>query len=343
MTDTQREAFEAHMRSRGEDYLYRRDAPGCTRLGEYCRENVQECWLTWQAAQAALSGAAQEGWRLVPVEPTPDMKIAGDNAGFWCADKWRAMIDAAPSAPAAPAVAPAPKSLNAPDIILSGAQLLEAIDFIAPDRATDPDQLESEVAFWYGEGHSGKAMYIWCAEYPEEGSFVCDGSSVTAAPAQAEQQGEPKAPPGYRLQPISEYEAMCAFVRGEQQGGNPPFANCSFRICDLPGQCRGEGECHHPKAEQQGDGGARNARLLAMLKPGHGLPDAPVEQPSARVELSDERILAVFNKHRNDMTHTVHRVFFEDEWDETQIFEAGCVTFARAILAASAAQTGESK
>lgn len=26
----------------------------------------------------------------------------------------------------------------------------------------------------------------------------------------------------------------------------PPFDNCSFRLCDLPGQCRGEGKCHHP-------------------------------------------------------------------------------------------------
>ena len=31
---------------------------------------------------------------------------------------------------------------------------------------------------------------------------------------------------------------------------NPPFSNCSFRICDLPGQCRAEGECHHPKDKQ---------------------------------------------------------------------------------------------
>lgn len=25
-----------------------------------------------------------------------------------------------------------------------------------------------------------------------------------------------------------------------------PFPNCKFRECDLPGQCRGEGRCHHP-------------------------------------------------------------------------------------------------
>lgn len=84
--------------------------------------------------------------------------------------------------------APEVGKISAPDIILTGAQLLEALEFIAPDRATDPDQLDSEVAFAYGEGHGGKAMYVWCAEYPEERSFVCDGSSVTTVPTQAERK-----------------------------------------------------------------------------------------------------------------------------------------------------------
>lgn len=66
-------------------------------------------------------------------------------------------------------------------LVLTGAQLLEALDFIAPDRATDAEQLESEVAIEYGEGHAGKAMYCWCAEYPEEGSWVLDGKSATVA------------------------------------------------------------------------------------------------------------------------------------------------------------------
>lgn len=25
-----------------------------------------------------------------------------------------------------------------------------------------------------------------------------------------------------------------------------PFPNCQFKVCDLPGQCRAEGKCHHP-------------------------------------------------------------------------------------------------
>ncbi len=37
-----------------------------------------------------------DDWVLVPIEPNVAMKIAGDNAGFWCGDKWKAMIEAAP-------------------------------------------------------------------------------------------------------------------------------------------------------------------------------------------------------------------------------------------------------
>ncbi|MDR8400076.1 hypothetical protein NE850_27585 [Paraburkholderia sp. USG1] len=29
-------------------------------------------------------------------------------------------------------------------------------------------------------------------------------------------------------------------------GTQAPFSNCRFKFCDLPGQCRDEGKCHHP-------------------------------------------------------------------------------------------------
>ncbi|WP_254616614.1 hypothetical protein [Burkholderia metallica] len=66
-------------------------------------------------------------------------------------------------------------------LTLSGAQLLEALDFLAPDR--DRDQLESELTFQRGEGHAGNGMYCWLTEYPEEGALFVDGS--TAIPAEA--------------------------------------------------------------------------------------------------------------------------------------------------------------
>ncbi|HDR8985156.1 TPA: hypothetical protein QDA89_004108 [Burkholderia vietnamiensis] len=94
-------------------------------------------------------------------------------------------------APSQPAAAPLDKpsvndtiTFSGDSLTLSGAQLLEALDFIAPDR--DADQLESEVTIQYGEGHTGKGMYCWCTEYPEEGAIFIDGSTaVPAAPAPA--------------------------------------------------------------------------------------------------------------------------------------------------------------
>ncbi|MFY1855200.1 hypothetical protein ACOTBX_24675 [Achromobacter xylosoxidans] len=42
----------------------------------------------------------------------------------------------------------------------------------------------------------------------------------------------------------------------------PPFDNCSFRMCDLPGQCRGEGKCHHPASAPVADERAAFARAI---------------------------------------------------------------------------------
>ncbi|WP_186019693.1 hypothetical protein [Burkholderia gladioli] len=66
----------------------------------------------------------------------------------------------------------------APILTLTGAQLLEALDLIAPDRAAD--QLESEVSFQYGKGHEGEGMYCWMTEYPDEGATKIDGSTAAA-------------------------------------------------------------------------------------------------------------------------------------------------------------------
>ncbi|WP_334032947.1 hypothetical protein [Burkholderia gladioli] len=65
-----------------------------------------------------------------------------------------------------------------PMLTLTGAQLLEALDLIAPDRTAD--QLESEVSFQHGNGHDGEGMYCWMTEYPDEGATKIDGSTVAA-------------------------------------------------------------------------------------------------------------------------------------------------------------------
>jgi hypothetical protein len=61
-------------------------------------------------------------------------------------------------------------------LMLTAAQLLAALDFIAPDRDTDRDQLECEVTIQYGAGHSGDGLYCWCTEEPDEGAILLDGA-----------------------------------------------------------------------------------------------------------------------------------------------------------------------
>jgi len=34
----------------------------------------------------------------------------------------------------------------------------------------------------------------------------------------------------------------------------PPYSNCKYKFCDLPGQCRSEGKCHHPAPSVAKDG-----------------------------------------------------------------------------------------
>ncbi|WP_233154808.1 dATP/dGTP pyrophosphohydrolase domain-containing protein [Candidimonas nitroreducens] len=67
-------------------------------------------------------------------------------------------------------------------VTLSGAQLLDALDFVAPDRITDPEQLESEATIQHGDGHSGRGYYCAFADYPEEGSIFLDGTFGAAQP-----------------------------------------------------------------------------------------------------------------------------------------------------------------
>ncbi|WP_208455489.1 hypothetical protein [Burkholderia gladioli] len=82
---------------------------------------------------------------------------------------------ASPSTPTAPELCDADTSDRPkPTFTLTGAQLLEALDLVAPDRTVD--QLECEASFQYGDGHDGKGMYCWITEYPEEGATKLDSS-----------------------------------------------------------------------------------------------------------------------------------------------------------------------
>ncbi len=71
----------------------------------------------------------------------------------------------------------APVSVE-PIVTLNGAQLLQALDFIAPDRDTDPTQLEGDVSILYGAGHAGSGYYCYLTDYPDEGAIMLDAETA---------------------------------------------------------------------------------------------------------------------------------------------------------------------
>ena len=48
-------------------------------------------------------------------------------------------------------------------------------------------------------------------------------------------------------QPVSDAYKSEAQAVADESRFSPPFDNCKFELCDLPGQCRNESKCHHPQ------------------------------------------------------------------------------------------------
>lgn len=63
-------------------------------------------------------------------------------------------------------------------VTLNGAQLLQALDFIAPDRDTDPQQLECELTISFADGPAGGGYYCYCTDYPDEGAIMLDAETA---------------------------------------------------------------------------------------------------------------------------------------------------------------------
>jgi len=98
----------------------------------------------------------------------------------------------APSVPRNPMENCRPHGLkyDLPPMVLSGSQLLEALEFVAPDRTAD--QLEQEVCIALrDEGRDAdgapapRGTYCWLEEYPGEGSIMLEGRALAATPLPA--------------------------------------------------------------------------------------------------------------------------------------------------------------
>ena len=75
---------------------------------------------------------------------------------------------------------------------------------------------------------------------------VDDGICWSSKEIQRRQKEEDEARAAYYHSRASAPVAGEAHNKPSAEHFTPPFGNCSFRMCDLPGQCRGEGKCHHP-------------------------------------------------------------------------------------------------
>lgn len=105
-----------------------------------------------------------------------------------------AALDAYPSKRNAAPVNGGEREKPAP-LFMTGWQLLEALDLVAPDRDTDRDQLDCEIALQMGDetSHSGPGLYAWEASEPEEGSSFLAGKRTAGKPSDC--SGEPECCP----------------------------------------------------------------------------------------------------------------------------------------------------
>lgn len=76
----------------------------------------------------------------------------------------------------------------------------------------------------------------------------------------------PEAPSDIYIKAIEQrvIKAIAASVNEQDSHYKPPFDNCQFKLCDLPGQCRGEGKCHHPARINEQD----VRKILLRVEPG---------------------------------------------------------------------------
>jgi hypothetical protein len=93
----EREAFEAWAELNG----WNRVHLSRSRVNNtYSWRGLNEVWDAFKAGRASVSASRQEGWQLVPVEPTDAMTWAGQQARYPATNSitviYRAMLAAAP-------------------------------------------------------------------------------------------------------------------------------------------------------------------------------------------------------------------------------------------------------
>ncbi|MFQ1084919.1 hypothetical protein [Bordetella trematum] len=136
-------------------------------------------------------------------------------------------FETAPSRPATPAASAEPVATAT----LTGAQLLQALDYVAPDR--DADQLQAEAVIAFGEGHSGKGYYCWILDCPEEGAIMLEEALPESYPFPHDPVAHPAAAERAQVAPKAK---QCVACEGAPSGDNVPCAVCGADPAPQPNE-----------------------------------------------------------------------------------------------------------
>ena len=135
---------------------------GLFRMAELFDADRQDALVKFAAR---FTAAAPEGCAECGKTSTPDCLWA-----FYCVECIETKVGPALAAPR-------------PPLTLTGHQLLQALEFVSPQR--DADQLDSEVSITWREagvdteGEAFEAgLCCWLTEYPEEGCMPLDGKAA---------------------------------------------------------------------------------------------------------------------------------------------------------------------
>lgn len=126
----------------------------------------------------------------------------------------------------------------------------------------------------------------------------------------------------------------------------PPFANCRYRQCDLPGQCRDEGSCHHPASGERSADDAQPVAIYQFFVATQGWIDISKEsyETAERVNADGNRRIVYATRatpadhisQARDAVSDVEVMQIAAKTFSTGVSAFEAVCFARKLLAASA-------
>lgn len=207
-------------------------------------------WLAWQARAALQSPAQYDPHECLGTGGHAAMLLLAERCGISKDTTNAAVIrfalacrdDAAPAQSAEPVAWVDEKA----EVLVFGgwdkqpfAKSWRPVFYAAPQPAQTaksavvPDDERAAFEAWWTQEMNLKEMDLHRCQFPmtpdHKQPYACPETQRSWLTWQASAASPP---PVAQISPII--------------GTQAPFSNCRFKFCDLPGQCRDEGKCHHP-------------------------------------------------------------------------------------------------